>query len=58
MRIGLLTLRDEITLIKGILNFFNVVEGSARSFEPHRITFYLLDLVARFHSYYTAMTGE
>ena len=37
---------------KGILDFFDVVEGSARSLEPHRLTFYLIDLVARFHSYY------
>lgn len=49
---GLLTQKDEITLIKGILNFFDVIEGSARSLEPHRVTFYLLDLVGRFHSYY------
>lgn len=48
----LLTERDEITLIKGILHFFDVLEGCARSLEPHRITFYLLDLVGRFHSYY------
>lgn len=50
--VSLLIQKDEITLIKGILLFFDVIEGSARSFEPHRITFYLLDLVARFHSYY------
>jgi arginyl-tRNA synthetase len=49
---GLLTQKDEITLIKGILHYLDVLEGSARSFEPHRITFYLLDLVGRFHSYY------
>jgi arginyl-tRNA synthetase len=49
---GLLTQKDEITLIKGILHFFDVIEGSAKSLEPHRITFYLLDLVGRFHSYY------
>jgi arginyl-tRNA synthetase len=49
---SLLTEKDEITLIKGILHYFDVMEGSARSFEPHRITFYLLDLVGRFHSYY------
>ena len=48
----LLNQKDEITLIKGILHFFDVIEGSARSLEPHRITFYLLDLVGRFHSYY------
>jgi arginyl-tRNA synthetase len=50
--IGFLDQKDEITLIKGILHFFDVVEGSAKSLEPHRITFYLLDLVGRFHSYY------
>jgi arginyl-tRNA synthetase len=49
---GLLIQKDETTLIKGILHFFDVMEGSARSLEPHRITFYLLDLVGRFHSYY------
>lgn len=51
-KVGLLTQKDEITLIKGILHFFDVIEGSAKSLEPHRITFYLLDLVGRFHSYY------
>ncbi|HQO62101.1 MAG TPA: arginine--tRNA ligase [Syntrophorhabdus sp.] len=51
-RVDLLTEKGEITLIKGILHFFDVIEGSAKSLEPHRITFYLLDLVGRFHSYY------
>jgi arginyl-tRNA synthetase len=51
-RVDLLTQKDEITLIKGILHYFDVIEGSAKSLEPHRITFYLLDLVGRFHSYY------
>ena len=39
-------------MIKEILNFFDVLEGSSRSFEPHRITFYLIDLVGKFHGYY------
>ncbi len=47
-----LTQEDEIKLIKGIIHFHDVIEGCARSFEPHRITFYLLDLVGHFHSYY------
>jgi arginyl-tRNA synthetase len=47
-----LTLNEEVNLIKGILGFYLVMEGSAKSFEPHRITFYLIDLVGRFHSYY------
>jgi arginyl-tRNA synthetase len=51
-RADYLTQKDEITLIKGILHFFDVIEGSAKSLEPHRITYYLLDLVGRFHSYY------
>jgi arginyl-tRNA synthetase len=47
-----LILADEINLVKAILRFSDVIEGSARSLEPHRITFYLLELVAKFHSYY------
>jgi arginyl-tRNA synthetase len=50
--LSLLTLNEEINLIKGILGFYHVMEGSATSLEPHRITFYLIDLVGRFHSYY------
>ena len=50
--VSLLTLKEEINLIKGILRFYDIMEGSARSLEPHRITFYLIDLVGRFHSYY------
>ncbi|MBS1238459.1 MAG: arginyl-tRNA synthetase [Deltaproteobacteria bacterium] len=50
--VSLLTLNEEVNLIKGILGFYHIMEGSARSFEPHRITFYLIDLVGRFHSYY------
>jgi arginyl-tRNA synthetase len=29
-----------------------VIEASARSEEPHHLTFYLQDLAARFHGYY------
>jgi arginyl-tRNA synthetase len=50
--LGLLDSREEIALMKGILRFRDVLEGGARSFEPHRITFYLVDLVGMFHSYY------
>ncbi len=51
--VDLLVLPEESDLIKAILHFLDVIEGSARSLEPHRITFYLMDLVGRFHSYYT-----
>ena len=49
---GLLKLPEEINLIKAILRFPDVVEGAALTLEPHRLTFYLNDLAAGFHSYY------
>jgi arginyl-tRNA synthetase len=48
----LLTMKEEMSLIKKMLHFTDVIEGGARSLEPHRIAFYLLDLVGGFHSYY------
>jgi arginyl-tRNA synthetase len=45
-------LPEETDLIKEVLNFFDLLEVSARNLEPHRITFYLIDLVGKFHSYY------
>jgi len=50
--VSLLTLPEEVNLVKGILQYYNVIEGSAKSLEPHRITFYLMGIVGRFHSYY------
>lgn len=47
-----LTLPEEITLIKEIVRFPEVVEGSAKGLEPHRLTFYLNNLASVFHSYY------
>ena len=48
----LLRIPEEIALIKTLTRFPEVVEGSARTLEPHRITFYLNDLAGLFHSYY------
>ncbi len=50
--VDLLTRKDEIDLIKAIHRFYDVIEGCARNLEPHRLTFYLIDLVGKFHSYY------
>ena len=50
--LGLLKLPEEIDLIKAITRFPEVVEGAARTLEPHRLTFYLNDIAAIFHSYY------
>jgi len=52
INIGFLTLKEEMDIIKGIIHFYDTIEGSAKSLEPHRLTFYLINLVGRFHSYY------
>jgi arginyl-tRNA synthetase len=43
---------EEIDLIKAMARYPEVVESSARSLSPHRITFYLMQLSALFHAYY------
>ncbi len=48
----LLTLPEEINLIKQLSSYPELVEGCATSLEPHRITGYLNDLVGNFHRYY------
>jgi arginyl-tRNA synthetase len=47
-----LDIPEEMSLIKTITRFPEVVDGAARTFEPHRITFYLNDLAGIFHNYY------
>ncbi len=47
-----LTLEEELALAKTLARYPETVEGAARLFEPHRITFYLQELAAQFHSYY------
>ncbi|HNT57507.1 MAG TPA: arginine--tRNA ligase, partial [Syntrophales bacterium] len=47
-----LDLPEEAELIRTIDRFPELIEGSARALEPHRIPFYLNDLAALFHSYY------
>jgi len=48
----LLSAPEEIDLMRKLAQFPWTVVGSAESYEPHRITTYLLELVAQFHSYY------
>lgn len=48
----LLTLNEEMDLVKKLLNFQDIVLESAKSLSPHKIAFYLLDLASDFHSYY------
>jgi len=47
-----LELAEELTLAKLLGGYPDVVEAAARHFEPHRITFFLQNLAAQFHSYY------
>ncbi len=44
---------EELSIIKAVLAFPEVVEKSALALEVHRISHYLLDLVSRFHGYYS-----
>ncbi len=43
---------EEIRLIKILDRYPDVVKASAKMLEPHRITYYLLDLASAFHAYY------
>ncbi len=48
----LLLHEEELGLIKTLAQYPFIVEGSAVALEPHRVTFYLQELAAQFHSYY------
>jgi arginyl-tRNA synthetase len=50
--IAMLQEPEEINLIKAMTRYPEVVEDSATYMEPHRITFYLMDLASSFHAYY------
>ena len=39
-------------LLKALTRFPETVKSSADSLEPHRITFFLMDLASKFHTYY------
>ncbi len=50
--LDLLVLDEEMELVKMIFRFFDTLEGAARNLEPHRLTYYLIDLAGKFHTYY------
>jgi arginyl-tRNA synthetase len=50
--VALLTEPEEIQLIKTLARYPEIVETSAVFMEPHRITYYLMELAAAFHAYY------
>jgi arginyl-tRNA synthetase len=47
-----LTAPEEIQLLKTLSRYPEIVETCAAFLEPHRITFYLMDLASVFHAYY------
>jgi arginyl-tRNA synthetase len=52
VNLGLLTLPEELSIMKKLSAFPEVVEGAALALEPHRFTYYLQDLAGELHSYY------
>ena len=50
--ISTLELKEEMQVVKKLLQFPEIVEQSADSLAPHRIAFYLQDLASEFHVYY------
>jgi arginyl-tRNA synthetase len=51
-RFPLLTLPEELAILKMLANYPELVEGAARNREPHRLTYFLTELAAQLHSYY------
>ena len=47
-----LTAPEEIDLIKTLARYPHILAGSAKSMEPHRVTYYLMELASAFHTYY------
>ncbi|HXG31220.1 MAG TPA: DALR anticodon-binding domain-containing protein, partial [Thermodesulfobacteriota bacterium] len=50
--LNLLTLPEEIEIIKKLLLFPDMVVESALSLSPHKIAFYLQEMASQFHIYY------
>ena len=49
-----LTAASELALVKQLVSWPKLVVSAARSHEPHRIAFYLMELASAFHSLWTA----
>jgi len=47
-----LTLPEELTILKMLAHYPELVEAAARNLEPHRITYFLTELAGQLHSYY------
>ncbi|MFH0959835.1 MAG: DALR anticodon-binding domain-containing protein, partial [Pseudomonadota bacterium] len=50
--LSVLSLPEEKQIMKRLGDFPDMLSEAAETMEPHRITFYLLELAELFHSYY------
>jgi arginyl-tRNA synthetase len=50
--VELLTAPEEIQLLKTMARYPEIVQTSAQLLEPHRVTFFLMELASAFHAYY------
>jgi arginyl-tRNA synthetase len=50
--LSILTLPEEIRLMKAVARFPDVVSECVRTLEPHRIPFYLIEVADLFHGFY------
>lgn len=48
----LLKLKEEMDLIKKILEYPKVIESAVKKLEPHLIANYLYDLISKFHNFW------
>jgi len=48
----LLTAPDEVSVVRLLAQYADVVEEAAATLEPHRVVFYLVELAAEFHRFY------
>ncbi len=44
----------ELSLLRRLMEYPEIIEAAAQDFAPHYVAFYLKDLAAEFHSYYNA----
>lgn len=51
--IAALRLPEELAIVRSLLEFPEVVATAASDLEPHRVVFYLQELIGLFHAYYT-----
>ncbi|MBJ80717.1 MAG: arginine--tRNA ligase [Myxococcales bacterium] len=53
-----LLLPEELSLIKTLTKAPEVIAEAANAYEPHKVVYFIQDLIALFHSYYSKYKGE